>query len=312
MKPGRYAAFHMTRLVNLDYAQEAKQEGDTIDVPIPSEQTVAAIVAGAAQTEPNNNALGKVQIQLNQHFGTSFGITDLDASKIQSNKDFLPMQLSEAFQAMAAKINQTVFAEYKGVYGYVGTAATIPFGSGVEIVSATDLRKVLNQQKAPRANRRGMLDWDAEAQALGLAAFSDAEKIGSSDVKISGEIGRKLGFDWFADDDVPTHTAGTLGGTGSDTIIKASTAHAVGVESLTTTVGATNAMALLEGDIITIAGDTQTYVVTADAAGAATTDVVVAISPPLKVALVGSEVLSIKATHVANDVIFYYPSASIL
>ncbi len=56
-----------------------------------------------------------------------------------------------------------------------------------------------------------------------------------------------------------------------------------------------------KGDIITFAGDTQTYVVTADATQAsAATDVTVNIEPGLKIALEGSEAVTVKATHTVN------------
>ena len=57
----------------------------------------------------------------------------------------------------------------------------------------------------------------------------------------------------------------------------------------------------LAGDIITIAGDDQTYVLTAAATQAsAATDVTLAFEPALKVALTGSEAITVKATHVVN------------
>jgi len=63
------------------------------------------------------------------------------------------------------------FATYPGIYGYVGTAGITPFGSGVEVASATNLRKTLLEQYCPRENRRGILDYAAEAAALNLAPF---------------------------------------------------------------------------------------------------------------------------------------------
>ncbi|MCK5606319.1 hypothetical protein KAR91_30745 [Candidatus Pacearchaeota archaeon] len=288
----------MTQLVNLDYSEDAKGKGDTIDVPVSGAKTATDVTPSANQTEPSNTTITKVQVPLDQHKSADFGLVDSDLLKIAANQNFIPLEMDECFQALATAINATVFQQYKGVYGYVGTAGTTPFGSTT--ADAVNARKVLNQQRAPLMNRRGVLDFDAEATALALAEFSDAEKVGSGDVKLTGEIGRKFGIDWYADDDVPTHTAGTLGGTGVDTVAKASTAQAVGLKAVVSTVGATNAMALLEGDIITFAGDSQTYVLTADAAGAATTDVTLNIEPGLKVALVGSEVISLKATHVSN------------
>jgi hypothetical protein len=70
---------------------------------------------------------------------------------------------------------------------------------------------------------------------------------------------------------------------------------------LGTTAASTGACALLAGDIINIAGHTQTYVLTANATQAsAASDVTLAIEPGLQIALVGSEAITVKATHVVN------------
>ena len=243
----------MTRLVNTDWSTEVEKKGKTIDVPISSEKSTSPVVPGATPPEPDDSNISTVPIKLDYWEKTNFGLTDKEMTQIQADKHFIPLEMLEAFEALAAKINQTVFGTYPAIYGAVGTAGTTPFGTGVGTESAINARKVLHMQRAPRESRRGVLDFAAEAQALGLPAMSDAEKVGSGDVKISGEIGTKFGINWNADDAVPTHFSGTLGGEGGgETAIKASTAHDVGAEALIVTVGTTNAMALKQGDIFKV------------------------------------------------------------
>lgn len=101
------------------------------------------------------------------------------------------------------------------------------------------------------------------------------------------------------DQNVPTHTAGSIT---TGLICKAATAVAVGVTSLVaTTAASTGACALVVGDIITFAGDAQTYVITEAATQAsAATDVTIKFLPALKVAKTGSEAITVKASHVVN------------
>ncbi len=286
----------MTRLVNLDYSTEAKAKGETIDVPISSAMTTSSVTAGPTPPDPDDTTVSTVQIPLDNWEHASFGLKDDELAKIDADANFIPLQMMEAFEAMATSVNQSIFSEYKGVYGYVGTAGTVPFGSGVLVESATGLRKVLNQQRCPKGNRAAVLDWDAEAAALGLSAFSDAEKVGASDVKIEGEIGRKFGINWNADDDTPTHTAGTI-----TTGLTVTAEAAAGLKSVGCTVAAsTGACALLEGDIVTFAGDTQTYVLTANVTGVAGAAVVLPIEPALKVTLEAAAAVAVKASHVVN------------
>lgn len=291
----------MTRLVNTDYSEEAKKKGSTIDVPYSTAKTASDVTPAATPPAPDNTEVDTVPITLSNWKHSSFGLTDKELGQIEADEWFLPVQAQESFQAIAAAINQSVFACYKGskfgVYGFTGTAGSTPFASAV--TDATNLRKVLNKQRCPKGARMAVLDWDAEGNALALSPFSDAEKIGSGDVKIEGEIGKKYGFWWNADDDVPTHTAGTIT---AGLAAKTSTSQPVGSTSITaTTAASTGACALKQGDIIHFAGDDQTYTLLADATQASpATDVSLSIFPGLKVALSGDEAITVEDSHVVN------------
>jgi len=287
----------MTRLVNLDYSMEAKKKGETIDVPVAASITSGAVAPAAYPAAPSNLTTATVQISLDNWQKASFGLTDKELGQINAQDDFITLEMTAAFEALAVDINDSVFAEYVGVYGYTGTADTTPFGAGVEVTSATLARKILNQQKCPRDNRRGVLDFDAEANALALAQFSDAEKVGGSDVKISGEIGRKFGVDWNADDGVPTHTRAAIGN-GALTV---NGAHAtVGVKTISIAKAVGASWSAVEGDIISFAGDDQTYVITADTTVTHNTNTDVPIEPGLKIALSGGEAVTTRDTHRVN------------
>jgi hypothetical protein len=285
----------MPRLVNADYSAEAAKRGDTIDVPLPSAITAGDVTPSTTPPVPTSLAANMTQIQLNNWKRAGFHLTDREVLEIEADETFVPMQMSEAIRALANAVNESVHAEYRGVYGAVGTAGGTPFAADVS--DATAARKLLNKQLAPRADRRGVLDFDAEANALALPQFSDAEKVGSATVKIDGEIGRKFGIDWYADDGVPTHTAGTAADSGSFAI----TAGAVGsvgdpTATLTSDVGAPT---LVEGDVISFAGHDQTYVVSTGV-GLSTGNTVVNLSPALKAAVSNGTAGTVQRSHVVN------------
>lgn len=294
----------MPRMVNSDYALEAARKGTTIDIPVPVAVATENVAPGTTGITVGNTTPGLVQVPLN-HWkqNTPIHLTDKEMAEVDMNEHFLPMQLEEAIKALASDVNQDILAQYKGatrgVYGYVGTAGTTPFGDSVGVSSATQARKVLNQQLCPVNDRRGVLDYDAEANALDLSAFSDAEKTLSAIVKMEGEIGRKFGIDWAADDDVPYHTAGTaVGGT-----ITVKDQAIVGAQLLNLT-GDTEAETIVQGDIITITGqgDTQTYcVITAGVFGASPFTLTgLGIYPGLKVQAEVGDTIAIKASHRVN------------
>jgi hypothetical protein len=103
-------------------------------------------------------------------------MSDNDMVQVDKNEHFLPMQTREAIRALANAVNLSIFGEYVGVYGFTGTPATTPFGTSD--ADATNARKVLNKQVCPKENRRGVLDYDAEANALSLPSFKDVSQVG--------------------------------------------------------------------------------------------------------------------------------------
>jgi hypothetical protein len=117
----------MPRVVNLDYSSEAAAKGDTIDVPIPSAISVAAVTPSNTPPAPQDSSPSKVQISLNNWFEANFHMTDKEMVEVDRNEAFVPMQMSEAVKALSNKINTSVHEQYAGVYGYAGTAATTPF-----------------------------------------------------------------------------------------------------------------------------------------------------------------------------------------
>jgi hypothetical protein len=286
----------MPRLVNGSYSAEAAEKGDTIDVPIPTANAATDVTPSNTPSAPTDTTPSKVQIALNNWKKVNFHMSDKDMVEVDKNNHFIPMQMSEAVRALANVVNVDIHNEYVGVYGFTGTAGSTPFASTV--VDAVNARKVLHQQRAPRTERRGVLDFDAEANALALPPFADAEKTLSAQVKIEGEIGRKYGVDWVADDAVVTHTAGSLQATGA--LVGSTTA----AGTITLDVASASAVGnLVIGDVFTIAGDTQTYAVGATVSAiASSANSAVTISPALATAATSGAAITIKASHVVNMV----------
>lgn len=283
----------MPRLVNRDYEAEAAEKGATVTIPIPSaiqDRDVApAVVPPASVDSAPTSAL----IPLDQWREAPFHLTDKEV--LESMEGVIPMQASEAVKSLVNFANAFIMSKYKGVYGVYGAAGTTPFASSTD--EATGARKVLNNQLAPLSDRRFVIDPDAEASALNLRAFHDMSFSGSAQEIVEGKINRKLGFDWFMDQQVPLHTKGVATGTPVTNGIQA-----LGATSIITD-GWTNDTAgiLVEGDIITFAGHTQTYVVTADAASGATTGpATLAIAPGLQVAVADGVAITVVADHVVN------------
>ena len=308
----------MPRLVNSDFSNEAVKKCTQIVIPLPVAVADQEVAPSNVLVAPTDVTPTSATLSLDQwRHSLPIGLTNKEKTEIDASEDFLPMQMSEAIKGLANTLNQYIWGKYTtdrtGVYGFIsnpsaGAASAIldPFGTGTTdtsgVSAATNAKKVLNAQLCPRQDRRGVLNFNAEAAMLDLGAISDAEKIGSSDVKISGEVGCKFGIDWFADDHVPTHTVGTCFAA-SPADVTCREAEAAGVTAIS--ILDAGAGTLVAGDIFTIAGDTQTYVVTGSNAPYtlhASNDTQVSIAPALQVAVSGSEVITVKNSHTVNMV----------
>ena len=195
----------MPRLVNSDYSNLAAQQGASIDVRIPSAIKAQAVTPGATSQDTGDISPVSATIKLDRWMEAPFYLTDKDL--MEANRGVIPMQASEAVKAIANDVNATLLGLGRKFYGMVGTPGTTPFST---VVDATNARKVLNRQLAPVNDRRIVLDPDAEAAALGLSGFADVSKSGDARPIIDGTIGRKYGFDWAMDQQVPSFEASVM------------------------------------------------------------------------------------------------------
>lgn len=285
----------MPRKVNTDWANEVAERGDTIDVDIPSAMTVSDVAPAAVPIAGQDVTPTKVQIPLSRWRQTEMHITDKQAHEIAEGKE--NAQFSSAIAALANDVDQYILSLYTGIYGFVGTPGTDPFGSNLD--DATAAKKVLNRQLTPMIGPRTMvLNSDAMAEALQNRAIQDASFRRQGDDSLrTGTVGEVMGFEWQEDQNVDTsclHTNGTLtDGTGHQALVNnaavavGDTSCAFDETSLTGTV--------TKGSVFTVAGDNQHYVVTALATAAANA-ITLSFSPAVQVAWADDAQMTLKGT----------------
>lgn len=286
----------ITRLVNRDFDPAPAQQGDTINMIKPVAATVSSVTPSSTPIASQDVTPTKVTVTLDQWRKVNMNLTDKDFGMI--SEGFRPAQLTEHVRALANDVNSYVYNKAQNAFaGYAGTAGTNPFASSTASVMAA--RQLLNTQLAPLHDRRVIINAVAEEKALQLSDIARADARGNGQIITDGMISRTLGMDWYMDQLIPTHTAGTIT---TGLIAKAATGVAAGLKTfVATTAASTGACALLEGDVIAINGHTATYILRAAATQAsASSDVTLVFEPALERALVGSEAITVKATRTSN------------
>jgi hypothetical protein len=281
----------MPRLVNRDYENLASQKGNVINVPIPSAIAARDVTPSVTMASNVDSAPTSALVTLDFWKEAPFHLSDADMVSVMNGA--IPMQASEAIKALGNAIDSYIMGKHTGIFGHAGTAGTVPFATTIQ--AASDARKRLNKQLAPPDNRYGVLDPDAEANFLQLSNVLDVDKRGDQGGIVSGAIGRKLGFDWFMDQNVSSYTPGTGWVTGW----AASTVGGAVGDTTLNILNATASGTIKIGDIFTV-GAGQ-YAITAAATASATVQVAVSFYPALATAVAtGSAIAVVGSTYQVN------------
>lgn len=269
--------------------------GDTVVLSFPAEFTdamVLDVVPANIPPSPSDIAPRLAVVVLNNWKKVSYALTDLEVERLQAG--VFSDQFDAAIDALARTIIRSVWLNYRGIYQFVGVAGTTPFASDITTVAAA--RLLLNLAGVPVENRAIVLGFEADANAINLAIFQQYLQSGNTDALLEGRVKRAVGFDWVLDAYNPTFTGGTLSNGSTKTAFINSAAVTLGTTTVpidSTTLTGT----LVIGDIFTVAGDTQQYVVTAAVTAAANAIASMSFSPPAKVAWADNTVVRFVASH---------------
>lgn len=204
----------LPRLVNSSLSAEAARRGESIRVPMSKPVAARDVTPGVAATQAPASAMQSVNVPLDNWKSASFSLTDAEMMQIEAESSFIPLQMAEAITALANAVNESILVEVEKTGTVIGTPGEVPFQTAdnpSEIWqganAAIAARKLLNLAAAPKAGRFAVIDYEMEANALGLPQFHDAQRAGSASVPMEGEIGRKFGIDWFSNDLLPRNHA---------------------------------------------------------------------------------------------------------
>lgn len=245
-------ALGMAGRVHRGYDPNPQQKGSVINITRPSvfEATNVNTSTGGTTQEltPEN-----VSITLDTWKEVKFGLTDKELTF--TKEKIITDHITPAAYALADSIDQSLVALYKKIPWKEAISST------PVVTDITGVRKALFNNKAPMNDLHFMVDGSVEAGLLALSAFSTADGAGNVgvDTQLRGTLGTRYGFEFFANQNTPAHTSGTMADTAgalNADADKGSTS--IVIKSLT------DNQTLKIGDIIQITGDAQQYVVTAD------------------------------------------------
>lgn len=235
-----------------------------------------ALPAAADQT------IGNASVTITKYRAFPFSWTGEEQKAVDAGPGFLTIQQGQIAQAIRAAVNEMeadiAAAAYKAASRAYGTPGTTPFGTGGDYSDAAQTRKILDDNGAPLSDRT--LTVNTAAGANIRAKQAQAYMAGDNTLQRQGIIFDINGFAIRESAQVPTVAAGAMANATTS-----AAALTVGQTVLPLATAGTGAVAA--GDIITLANDSNKYVVAAVSfAGAnpASGDSITIAAPGLRVA----------------------------
>jgi len=266
--------------------QQIPRSGRTGKMRRPSNFTATAVDTSTGGTTQDVDT-EEVDITYDQWHEVKFAVYEDELAF--AGQRFIEEHINPAAYALADKIDQSLTNLYKHVPSSVIAGVT----PGVADVTAA--RQALFNQKAPNDGMRALMMGGAmEAALLNLTAFNQNDGAGAVGVstQTTGDLGRKFGFDLFANQNTPSHTTGAMADTaGALNGAGAKGATTISIDALT------DADTIEPGDTFSIAGNDQKYsyvgTATLTVSGSAVSNI--EISPPLQAAYADNAVVTFEA-----------------
>jgi len=239
---------------NKDMSTAAASKGDTVTMGVPTALTAASVTAANTAPAPSDITIGKRSIQLSNEYKTSFALTGKETQDYELSS-VVAQQIRAAVQGMAYKVNATLWEKYYQIPYAVGNSGTGFFASNANGLS--DMDKVLTDNFCPIQDRKFVAGTKDYAALVNLTEVHYQNQFGGN-VAQTGIVGDVRGFEVNRDQQVPTHTVGSITDDPDVTALTAAGSTSIGI-----TCDAGDAVALKKGDLIEF-GDGYSYSVQAD------------------------------------------------
>ena len=257
--------------IHRGYDPNPQQRGSTIVIPVRGNFEVRD-----APSTAQDIAAGEAKITLDHWKEVKFALPDNEG---QFTEDRI---VEDHIRPAAYALAEDIDTRLAGLY----TKVPYAYDRGADVIDdIVDVRELMANQGVPLND--GMLhlgvDHRTEADLLKTDVFRSAQVVGGTanqDALFNGSLGRRFGFEIFANGVIQSHTSGTVVSAGTDVAGALNGAAVAGAETVSID-GLSGTETLKAGDSFVIAGNAQRYVVTADRTLAAGAHASVPVFPAL-------------------------------
>lgn len=294
-----------------DSTAESGAIGQTVRSPVAPPATLEDITPGVNPPNTGDQNIGNVDVTITKSRAAPIkwnGEEQLSLSRGGADSQvgrILRDQFAQGFRAIANEIEGDIASLYVAASRAHGSAGTTPFSTANDMTDFAESNRILDDNGAPQTGRRMIVGSAARAKLEGVQAnLFKANEAGTDALLRNREMRQLQGFGMGFSAGIKSHTKGT----GTGYAVNNGSGEAVGETAITLDGGTAGATGIVAGDVVTLAGDSNQYVVTTGQAGAAG-DVVLG-EPGLRLAAADNSALTVGDDYVAN--MFFTENALLL
>lgn len=283
--------FGVVAAINANFDDKRVAKGDTVSVPIAPVRTASDFTPGVNAAAGTDATASTIGVTITKSRKVDWNLTGEQLRSLQNggtDQDWVSQLVKQGMRTLRNECEiDAALALKVGASRAFGTAGTTPFAS--DLTALTNARKILQDNGAPLADLQFVGNTSAGLNLRNLGIIQQAYQAGSEEERRSGKILRQFGFQINESAGIGTHTKGT----GASYLVNNVGGYAIGATAITVDGGTGT---ILAGDVITIASDTNKYVVT----GALASNVVTIAAPGLRVAADDDAAITVGNNYTAN------------
>lgn len=287
--------------VNRDSNVERAALNESVLVPVTPEETSANNTPGTNAPDTGDATIDNVAVTISKSKHVPVRFNGEETRGLRNAGLFSGIRAERLYQGMRTLVNE-IEADlwdtgYKAASRAYGEAGTTPFGTANDMTDFSGVLGELEKNGTPTNDLQLVLGHAAIGNLRGKqSGLFKVNEAGTADMLRNGITDRVMKMALRHSDAVGLHSAGSV--TANVTVTGA---NAAGTTEIGVTTDGTGETALVAGDIITIAGDANQYVVASAATiGNSTTGTITIAKPGLRVATTGSEAVSALASYSGN------------
>lgn len=284
--------------VTMDATAERAALNQNIRHEVSPAGNVSDITPANVAPAPTGQTSAAVDVVITKSRAAEFGFTGDEQKELNTGVGYNSSREGKIAQAIRSVVNE-VEADLAGLQNTFsrafGTPASTPFGTANDYTAASNVLKILKDNGAPGSDNHLVLNTSAGANFLGKQ--SAVNSAGTESMLRQGVLLDLMGMPIRESAQINTQTAGAMASATTN-----AAGYAIGAIVLTLATAGTGVVAA--GDIITIAGDTNKYVITSvvfAGANPAAGDTITIAANGLRVAITTSATaITVVATSARN------------